>query len=91
MRTLRINVNGIVQGVGFRHFTRRTADRYGVKGWVRNLQDGGVEVLAQFPDEKTENIFLNALRQGPLHSEVTGIDFTIEEHHGPFNAFNVTF
>lgn len=91
MRTLRINVNGIVQGVGYRHFTRRTADRYGVKGWVRNLRDGGVEVLAQFPDEKIKDIFLNALRQGPPNSEVTRVDFTIEEHHGPFNAFEVAF
>lgn len=39
-------VSGSVQGVGFRYFTQRTASRLGLSGFVRNLRDGRVEVLA---------------------------------------------
>lgn len=43
---VRLLVSGRVQGIGFREFTRRTAHRLGVGGWVRNLPDGRVEVVA---------------------------------------------
>lgn len=91
MRTLRIRVSGTVQGVGYRYFAKRVADRQGVKGWVRNLHDGGVEVVAQFPDDETEDLFIKALQQGPLYSSVSAVDFDIEEHPRQFNSFEITF
>ncbi len=47
MVALRVYVSGIVQGVGFRAFTKRVADSYGLSGWVRNLSDGRVEIFVQ--------------------------------------------
>lgn len=65
-------VSGRVQGVGFREFTRRTALRLGIAGWVRNLPGGEVEVLARLP-AGCKAAFLAELRRGPGHAEVTGI------------------
>lgn len=47
MIALRVYVSGLVQGVGYRAFTRRLAQSYGLSGWVRNLPDGRVEVFLQ--------------------------------------------
>ena len=53
------SVNGRVQGVGFRWWTRRTADRLGIAGSVRNLPDGSVEVQGE---PKARRYF----RDGPI-------------------------
>ena len=91
VQTLRIKVSGMVQGVGYRYFTKRVADNLSVKGWVRNLPDGRVEVMAQFPDEDTEQRFLSFLKQGPPYSNVTGIESFPEEPSKQFDAFEITF
>ena len=46
MHATRFLVQGLVQGVGFRYFVYRSADRLGLSGFVRNLPDGRVEVVA---------------------------------------------
>ena len=48
--------SGMVQGVGFRYTTQRIAKSLGLQGWVKNLPDGGVEILAQGPKEAIENM-----------------------------------
>ena len=47
MRAVRVVAHGIVQGVGFREGMRRHAERVGVRGWVRNRDDGTVEALVE--------------------------------------------
>lgn len=64
MSQMHVRVTGIVQGVGFRWFVRETARRFGLDGWVRNLADGSVEVLAVGEPRQLE--FLRAeLTRGP--------------------------
>jgi acylphosphatase len=91
VRTLRVKISGLVQGVGYRYFTKRVADRLGVKGYVRNLSDGRVEVLAQSPNEELEQELLEYLEQGPPYSNVTGLDSTTEETSKEFKGFEITF
>ena len=70
MRTARkFLVSGRVQGVGFRYFTLDAARREGLSGYVRNLDDGRVEALAEGEAESVVR-FERALRQGPSRSRV---------------------
>ncbi len=80
-------VTGHVQGVGYRYFTVRTARDLGLAGWVRNLSDGRVEVLAVGAERKLSNLE-GELRLGPLRAEVrsleieeTALDDRIEGFH----------
>jgi acylphosphatase len=72
MRVLRYLIEGRVQGVGFRYFTRRSARRLGLEGFVRNLPDGSVEAVALGTDEAL-TAFEECLRQGPPGSRVDSV------------------
>ena len=91
MRSLRIIISGMVQGVGYRYFAKRVADSLAVKGWVRNMPDGRVEVLAQVVDEDTEERFVQALKEGPPGGHVTGINRTPLENCKKYDSFEITF
>lgn len=65
-------VRGRVQGVGFRYFVEYTASGLGVKGWVRNVDDGTVEVYAVGNPEQLSELE-GALWKGPRMSEVRGV------------------
>jgi acylphosphatase len=65
----RFVVSGRVQGVGFRYFALAAARHEGVSGYVRNLDDGTVETVAEGEQESMER-FERALRRGPSHADV---------------------
>lgn len=67
-------VSGRVQGVGFRFNTKWMGDRYQLRGWVRNLDDGRVEVKAEGPKTQLED-FLTWLKHGPRHARVDRVDY----------------
>jgi acylphosphatase len=75
-------ITGQVQGVGFRYFTRETAMREGVYGWVRNSADGSVEVEAEGEAEAIER-FEHRIRQGPRGALVEQVNTTesLPSHH----------
>ncbi len=62
-------IYGRVQGVGFRYSARQTADALGLTGWVRNLPDRTVEVVAEGADTAIGN-FLSWAQHGPPGAEV---------------------
>lgn len=66
-------VHGRVQGVGFRWWTRRTAEQLGVAGSVRNLSDGTVEVLAAGSPETLDELE-RRLRKGPGSADVRRVE-----------------
>jgi acylphosphatase len=68
----RIVVEGAVQGVGYREFTRRAALRLNVSGWVRNRSDGAVEALVRGSPTCVEALIAE-MRQGPRFAVVSGL------------------
>ncbi len=66
-------VSGVVQGVGFRYFVHRRALGLALSGWVRNLPDGRVEVVAQGPPGDLASLEV-AIARGPPHSHVNNVD-----------------
>jgi len=83
-------VSGRVQGVFFRDHTRRWASSLGLKGWVRNVYDGRVEVVAEGEKSKVEAL-ISRLREGPKMSRVENVDVSWEEYTGEFDDFRVTY
>jgi acylphosphatase len=79
-------VEGSVQGVGFRQFTLRQAQRLGLTGWVRNRWDRKVEVIAEGARLDLD-LFLRALRDGPPAASVRRVSETWEAAQGEFDNF----
>ncbi len=65
----RFVVYGRVQGVGFRYFTWKEAERIGIKGTVRNCTDGSVEIIAEGNDDQLQD-FYDWLKVGPRTASV---------------------
>ena len=72
IRVRQFLIAGRVQGVGFRFFARETAVREGLRGFVRNLEDGRVEVQAE-GDQAALERFERALHQGPPGAEILDV------------------
>lgn len=65
-------VSGLVQGVGYRYFTQTVAVRYGIRGWVRNMSDGRVEIRAAAAADALGK-FRSELERGPFAAQVAGV------------------
>ena len=87
-KTLIAVVDGVVQGVGFRWATVRQARALGLKGVVRNLADGRVEVVAE--GEESRLTRLQAwLAHGPAGAHVRSVDSRLETYRGAYTDFDV--
>lgn len=81
-------LSGRVQGVGFRFFAEGWARRLGVRGYVKNLWDGKVEIYA-IGDEVRLNEFKRQLAEGPRSARVTSIEESDEPVEGRFGSFEI--
>ncbi len=90
MKSLHCLIKGKVQGVGFRMWTKDVAEYMGIRGWVRNLSDGRVEVLAQGDKEKLEE-FKGKLATGPVMSRVDDIECKYIDYDEEYNEFEIKF
>ena len=81
MRSVRLSITGRVQGVGYRFWAERTASGLGLRGWVRNRADGGVELLAIGEDNAVATL-IAACRQGPRAAAVTDVAIADAEDDG---------
>jgi acylphosphatase len=85
---LTAEIFGDVQGVGFRFFAERHAQRLGLDGYVRNRYDGAVEVEAEGPSSALEQ-FLAELRHGPRAARVQDVNVRWSGFKGDLGPFGV--
>lgn len=83
-------IHGRVQGVSFRYHTARRAWDLDLTGYVRNRWDGTVEVAAEGPRHRLEEL-LSFLRVGPRAAFVTDVDVSWPDPAGEFNSFKVRY
>lgn len=90
MKAFHAVVRGEVQGVGFRMSAILRAEQLGLTGWVRNTEDGSVEVWAEGEAEALER-FLAWLHMGPSSARVDEVMKTDELPRGIYRRFSVAF
>jgi len=83
-------IEGRVQGVFYRAFTRDLAAKLGLDGWVRNLYDGRVEAVFEGSRELIEQAILEC-KKGPPGSYVQDVDVTFEEYSGEKKGFDIKY
>lgn len=81
-------VEGKVQGVFFRYWTKQNADELGLVGWVKNLNDGTVEAMFEGEKSVIEEM-IRRCRVGSKESEVEHVDATYEKATGEFKMFSI--
>ena len=88
--SVHIIVRGRVQGAGFRYFTQERADAYNLIGFVRNLIDGNVEVVAKGPQKSLDNLIID-LKSGPPGSVVSACVVNWRPAIGRVQGFTIKF
>lgn len=80
-------IHGIVQGVSFRWYARKEAERLGLRGWVKNLPTGEVEAVVEGPAAAVDE-FVSWCGHGPPAARVDRVDAAREEPRGegPFTV-----
>lgn len=81
-------VKGRVQGVFFRASTQREAKRLGLSGWVKNLPDGGVEIVAEGEDDSLKD-FLGWVQRGPTSARVDRVETRWRSFSGEYAEFKI--
>ena len=87
MKTTKIFITGTVQGIFFRRFIKEEAEKLGLKGFVRNLDDGRIEVVAEGKDENI-NKMIAICKKGSAHSIIKNVQSQEIRNQG-FDSFKV--
>lgn len=83
-------ISGRVQGVFFRENTRRKAEKIGINGWVRNLDDGRVEAVFEGEEKKVKEM-IEWAKKGPIIAKVAQVDIKEEEYKNEFKDFTIRY
>ncbi len=86
-KSIRLYITGTVQGVFFRTFIKSNAEKYNVKGFTRNLEDGRIEVFLEGNSDDV-NKMIELCKQGPKHSMIKKVEEKPEKFQG-FNTFKI--
>jgi|BEDMetMinimDraft_2_1075160.scaffolds.fasta_scaffold00692_5 acylphosphatase len=87
---LEITVKGKVQGVGFRRFTYVIAKRLGLRGYVKNLENGDVYIVVE-GDEEIIKKFLEKIKIGPPGSRVEQVNCFEKKYKGEYDDFYIEY
>lgn len=86
-KSVRLYIEGTVQGIFFRQFVKENAERYNVKGFVRNLDDGRIEVFLEGDTNDVEKM-IELCKKGPKHSEIKNVEIK-DEKFQDFKTFKI--
>ena len=86
-KSVRLYIEGVVQGIFFRSFIKENAERHNIKGFTRNLEDGRVEIFLE-SDVDSVNKMIEICKKGPKHSQIKNIQIKPEKFQG-FKSFKV--
>lgn len=87
---VRMKVYGRVQGVFFRQSAAFVADKLGVFGYIRNLDDGSVEAVYEGEEEAVKKM-VEWTKKGPPTAKVTSFSITYEPYKGEFKEFEIKY
>ncbi len=88
LKSYRVIIKGIVQGVNFRNFTKLEAERIGVKGYVMNTHDGHVEAFFEGGEEQIKEI-IASVHVGPPSSRVKEVKLYEQKDLSNFKDFKI--
>ena len=86
-KSVRTYIQGTVQGVFFRAFIKENAERHNVKGFVRNLEDGRIEVFLEGNNEDVDKM-IELCKTGPKHSQIKNVEVKPEKFQD-FKTFKI--
>jgi len=86
----KINIEGRVQGVGFRYSAIKAARRYNVAGWVKNEYDGSVNVFCEGDREQVDE-FIKWCKQGPPSAHIVDVNINQTAYTGKYSQFSVAY
>ena len=86
-KAIRMHISGTVQGIFFRPFVKENAEKLGLKGFVRNLDDGRVEIFIEGNPNEVQKM-IDICTKGPKHSEIKEVT-KYQEKFQDFKAFKV--
>ena len=87
---IKAQIFGRVQGVGFRGFAKRYGNALGLAGWVKNLYDGSIEIVAEGEKTKIEK-YITLLEKGPTWARVDRITVSRFKFKGDLDSFHVKY
>jgi acylphosphatase len=88
-KRIHITVSGVVQGVGFRMYARQEARRLGLRGYVRNVASGAVEIVAEGDGGQIDQL-VEWARRGPPSAWVESVAVVPSEPTNEYTAFDIS-
>jgi len=90
IKSVKVRVFGFVQGIGYRSWTKRKAEELGLKGWVKNLEDGSVESYLE-GEESSLNLMIELMKKGPRFARVEKIEVKEENRVKGYENFQIVY
>lgn len=84
----KIIISGTVQGIFFRNFTRENANKLDLKGYIRNLEDGNIEIFVE-GEKDNINSLIDLLKKGPPYSQIRDVKVETRIWSGDFKEFKI--
>lgn len=87
-KAFRAVIQGTVQGIFFKQYIKDYADKMKIRGFVRDLENGTVEVVAEGEGDSLKDI-ISKIREGPKHSQIRNVDVEEKKWSGDYKEFKI--